>query len=988
MESQKYLVIITIIDGQNFTVPDGSPERVEATVFAEARFGKESILRSDPVKLNNSNPEFVTELAWQLDRKSLHQLRVERRAIKLQVFMQTRERRKSPKQGSDQSTTTQTNGWSSDKGDTHKVELIGYTILDLRSAGPKDQPKFQWLPLLNPKFRKSSYNRPELQLAITMTRLGDETNDVSNQPPSMLSDSSELGVRDISLDSTNGHNHSTDSDERENSGDTRLFTTCLETTVDNIQNDEIIDNDIIIRSRDGRHWVYDANHPQKSTIEDCKELYTIDINIPFGTGLELLEAKKYDSYYFAIKLFGTIYKTETFKDLTFAKKSCGMEVAVATTHSGALATYFELNSDLDIKLYSDTGEALGVANVQLNQLCSLDMKCRSIEGIFAMQPLNDNEQETDKEVIHPSIGLSIVLEKDDGTRTTQTTDKPRLSRPSLDHIKMAKMHFGEEIDDFLYKSMNDTHHLTLDATTNECDNDHFMVEEKPIDEAAHDEIIVEDLDGPRENDHHYCFTIDLKEFTYTSSQRLIPTLRELVIRYSYPFFGYKDTITTDASMPVSTNSSIIVSGFCEFNFATTIDPLLTALREIPLNLEIFAFDDSRLVGDYQHDNNEKVATCDIILAEVLGLNDDNINQLKDNPLNQTASLPIYSLDGNEIGQLQIYLCLKDLGPPTQLTRSSIDNLNKEQTNPKQVFLAASKSQQQIQLSPSGDMRKIDAFISETKKNFESWKDDYFEKLSDEIHRKDTERFKRLYQRIEAKESKRDQEFRSKIEEFNKLERRFKGSLACVENLEKMLADSVEQMKIKNAVLDAKLDMVDLKISQVMMSSNANHKEAENNKQSTKATSPILQQSFDEYVLDQRNTNKPLPRVGSEKYAPRRSSLRNPLTATTNNNGPGIPVPIRSSSLVRGPVEETNSGSTSSHISPRTVKRGNVAVNTTVINGLNSRVRSNSARLNLSKETQEKLINLRKQKAELLKRGCKPTDDLIQEINSIIDKLAC
>jgi rubrerythrin len=184
MDSQKYLVIITLIDGQNFTVPSG--DRIEASIFAEARFGNESVLRSDPIKLTNSNPEFLTELVWQLDKKSLHRLRVERKAIKLQVFMRTKECKKAMR-----SSYTGSKGAKDDNisDETQKVELIGYTILDLRSAPQIEQPnQFRWCPLLNPKFRRSSYNRPEIQLAVTLNRIEEEENrDDSNHFSSICS---------------------------------------------------------------------------------------------------------------------------------------------------------------------------------------------------------------------------------------------------------------------------------------------------------------------------------------------------------------------------------------------------------------------------------------------------------------------------------------------------------------------------------------------------------------------------------------------------------------------------------------------------------------------------------------------------------------------------------------------------------------------------------------------------------------------------------
>lgn len=789
MESQKYLVIVTLIDGQNFTVPDGAPDKIDATVFAEARFGNESILRSDPIKLVNSNPEFVTELAWQLDKKSLHQLRVERKSIKLQVFMQTCEKKRKTNCHSSELTNGQTKG----ANETHKVELIGYTILDIRSAQQREHPKFQWLPLLNPKFRKSSYNRPEIQLAIILSRSDDDSRDDPIQFPS-VSSLPDQGSQNKSLECINDQNNDINGHtEKENTSDTRLYTTCLDISNQNsvdIEKDEIIDNDIVIRSKDRIFYVYDTSHPHKSSLEDCDERYKLTITIPFSSGLGNLVREKQGKYFFSVNLFGATFRTRYFDGLN-GTDSKEIQVNVRTTHAGVLATYFELYANLDINLYKISGESLGMATLQLNQLCSLDTKCRSIEGIFAMQPMNDSELDT-MQSAHPTIGVSVVLEKLNESNLENGVLK------SKHHQMLAREHLDDEIDEFLTRTFN-FHQLTTDG-------DNLELNESNLNSES--EVIVEDLDGPRENDHHFCFTIDLKKFSYTLNQRLIPTLRELVIRYSYPFFGYKETITTDSSIPINETSSIIVSGFCEFNFATTTTPLLTALRELPLILEVLASDDSRLKHIGSGSSGRVIATCEINLANSLGLDEENINTIKEEALSKSSSVPIFALDGEEIGQLQIYLCLKDLGKPSQKFKASIESLNEAHG-----VMVPNETIRPERLS-SNDLRRLDSFICEAKQNFETWKEEYSNRLSEEIRRRDNERFKRLYQRIEAKETKRDQEFKKKIDELSGLEKKFKNSLACVETLEKMLADGLKQMKAKNAILNTRIDMLNMKISQV------------------------------------------------------------------------------------------------------------------------------------------------------------------------------
>uniref|UniRef100_A0A6G1SD35 Centrosomal protein n=1 Tax=Aceria tosichella TaxID=561515 RepID=A0A6G1SD35_9ACAR len=913
MDNQKYLVIITLIEGQNFTVPSGAPDKIEATVFAEARFGNESVLRSDPIKLTNSNPEFITELAWQLDRKSLHQLRVERKAIKLQVFMQTKERKK-PTRLSD----TSSNATDDKSDETHKVELIGYTILDLRSAQQIEHPnQFRWCPLLNPKFRKSSYNRPEIQLAITLNRLDEETNrDDSNQFSSICSLPDD-GQANESLEFVSTQNESREHNHNSSSnGTSKLYTTCLDVTMnsDSLEKDEIIDNDIIIRSRGGIIYVYDANS-QKSSLEDCNEKYRLIIRIPFSTGLDALvgDGQQEGSHYFSINLFGTTFKTLGLDD---AKE---MVINIMTTHPAALATYFELNSNLDIRLHRATGDMLGLSTIQLNQLCSLDLKCRSIEGIFALQSLNDDGNYPPT-AINPSIGVSVVLEKVDSF-VSEVPHPIETQEPECPANKQSCDTQGDR----MVNSINDTHQITLDESTPHNINH---------------EIFLEDHD-PGEDDHHYCFTIDLKKFSYTPSQRLIPMLRELVISYSYYWFGYVDKITTDASIPINATSSIIVSGFCEFNFASTSGPLLTALSEIPLNLEILAVDETRL-KDLDNESHERVvATCSINLAEILGLHVDNINQIGIEGISRTSSVPIFALDGQAIGELQIYLCLKDLGKPAKnfSHKASFENLCDNYLGAKGNSITNNDFNQ------TSEICRLDNLMAETKKNLESWTEDNFNKLADELRRRETERFKRISQRIEAKEAKRDLEFKKKLDDLNNLEKKFLHSLANVDCLEKMLTESIEHLKSKNSNLDDRLNMLELKISKAACNGHATNSTAPATA-TTSTTTTTNNRLADDHVILSRNEIKTIPYwARNVQISPRRASSS------------GCNLPVRSSSLVR--TQEST-------VAPKqmVVRRTTGPVPTAnVRNVVNSRVRSNSAKISLSRDTLEKLSGSRKERTQ-------------------------
>ncbi|KAG8598060.1 hypothetical protein GDO81_002481 [Engystomops pustulosus] len=129
-KSEQLLIVVSILEGRHF------PKRSRHVLVVEAKFDGEQ-LSTDPIP-HLEQPQFATELAWELDRKALHQHRLQRTPIKLQCFaLDTL---------------------------TSSKESVGYVVLDLRAAQEKKQaPK--WYSLLSSKYTKF---KPEVQLNITL----------------------------------------------------------------------------------------------------------------------------------------------------------------------------------------------------------------------------------------------------------------------------------------------------------------------------------------------------------------------------------------------------------------------------------------------------------------------------------------------------------------------------------------------------------------------------------------------------------------------------------------------------------------------------------------------------------------------------------------------------------------------------------------------------------------------------------------------------
>uniref|UniRef100_A0A8I5NQG6 Centrosomal protein 120 n=1 Tax=Papio anubis TaxID=9555 RepID=A0A8I5NQG6_PAPAN len=119
-KSDQLLIVVSILEGRHF------PKRPKHMLVVEAKFDGEQ-LATDPVD-HTDQPEFATELAWEIDRKALHQHRLQRTPIKLQCF------------ALDPITSAK--------------ETIGYIVLDLRTAQETKQliPCTMKLPERQPEF--------------------------------------------------------------------------------------------------------------------------------------------------------------------------------------------------------------------------------------------------------------------------------------------------------------------------------------------------------------------------------------------------------------------------------------------------------------------------------------------------------------------------------------------------------------------------------------------------------------------------------------------------------------------------------------------------------------------------------------------------------------------------------------------------------------------------------------------------------------------
>uniref|UniRef100_A0A4W4EWW4 C2 domain-containing protein n=1 Tax=Electrophorus electricus TaxID=8005 RepID=A0A4W4EWW4_ELEEL len=136
---ENQIIIVAVVFCRQF------PKSQQHTLVVQAKFDGEQ-LETDPVA-HKEQPQFCTELAWELDRRTLHQHRLQRTPIKLQCF--------------------------AIDSNTSARECVGYIVLDLRLVQEvKQLPK--WYPLLSSKYTK---RKPALLLSMVLENDNKEPRD-------------------------------------------------------------------------------------------------------------------------------------------------------------------------------------------------------------------------------------------------------------------------------------------------------------------------------------------------------------------------------------------------------------------------------------------------------------------------------------------------------------------------------------------------------------------------------------------------------------------------------------------------------------------------------------------------------------------------------------------------------------------------------------------------------------------------------------------
>ncbi|XP_063956230.1 centrosomal protein of 120 kDa-like [Lytechinus pictus] len=768
---EQYLLVVSVICGRKF------PKRPSQELLVESRFDGE-LLATDPVQ-HGETPEFHTELAWELSKKTLHQHRLQRTPIKLQCYsvnVQTKTR-----------------------------ENIGYVILDLRSALVKEATPAKlpvaskWYNLLNSKYHK---HKPEIQLGISLevdTPIKDESFKARAAPPRKgqappVQPSSEIDPSTVTA---------------------------------------------ILNNEEGFYRI----GPEESCTDNFVLSVTIAFaaNLSQLVTPDIPLAARHEGFFFSYSLLGNHVTNDSFHDLTNPTFPAERASVRLRSSVDLLRIYFQREPLFQIHL--SCGDAkIGSADVRLSTLLqpgsdAINRQPLIIEGAFQILSTAQRQQKEPPVASSssPCVGASVALRREEiplqtqdettgkanmgppaGQETPSTPPKPgtkqspesplatplKKNAPKKEKKRSAEPAPPEDEDSY----GGYTPPQGSSRTEDDVDTLRDMEEEERELERNADQVkrMKEDakvnapvgrgrpkpkagsapanvhLDFMDVSVRHFCFSIDLRSIKDVSTS----TNLSVYLRYTYPFFGSSSPVMTHPPVEVRKHTEVLLpNSFCAFDFATTPQQLRETLLRVPLLVEVWHRD--KMVKD-QLLGVARVPLSGIISADRARIAPTSAEAQEGWRQIFTERVAAETTEGRrtKMAELQVVLGLEDYGPikTQEVYMGPGPDLS-------QTTSTSSSSQpparQQAPPPPPPDPRETPEYKAAIE--LEMWKEQQAGMFENQMKEKELNQLQSLAEEFKRRDRERTLVLKKKTDEYAALEEQLKLALADVERREHQLA---------------------------------------------------------------------------------------------------------------------------------------------------------------------------------------------------------
>eukprot|EP00794_Sanderia_malayensis_P009837 gene9838-10847_t len=730
MSVDKILVVVGIIEGRRF------PRRPKFKILVEAKFDGE-VLSTDPVD-HVETPEFTTELAWESDKKTLHQHRLQRTPIKLQCYaVDLVEKRK---------------------------EAIGYIILDLRSVQMQEfqQQKPQWHALLSSKYQKS---KPEIKLIVSFE---DESNKLTS-PPNQKQETKDADKEtDLipKLDEKEGY-YTIGS----KSDDAHIF--CMSVTIRTAKNlAKVIPSNIELKQQDGFCFFYSLMN--NDVISD-----------PFYDFMQ----PEFDAERASVRIFTSF---QTLIDYINQNSSLKVHLCYGKTHLASASISLKpllmdnlRNGDAaKIEgLFPLTASQSDADSISLNQEDSLvgvtiilRLEKDDIPSLSAMTSV----LAAGGDILVPEHPFSPATKDEQRNGSTGKKEK-RKSPQVVDNLT------GTEKTERKKKEIPD-------PSVHQAEMKDYGPPRNP------QKSKTQRTQQPKmESNHHYCYSIDLRSLKNLDIDN--PARFYCRYSYPF-FGNSSPILTKPAVEIRRNTDVLLPKSFCAFDFATSSSLLEQTLSRIPLIIEVWQSDVNRkdvIFGVCQIFLSCVFASEKIQVqnGNYRQIHSQLINVLSpDNSKRKVASLHIV-LGLEDFGEVNEPTMTSSAHITTQSLCSTSTSTGHEEPG---VNNHEQKHVQQQQPVESHELPR-DLPEYKAAMELEIWKEQQEELFKNMLQQKEAKLMQTLAEEWKKRDKERETILKRKIDEYNRLEERLRTSIADLEKREKQVANNeVEVARLRAGLL--------------------------------------------------------------------------------------------------------------------------------------------------------------------------------------------
>lgn len=720
-KSDPLLIVVSILEGHQF------PRRPRQTLVVEARFDGET-LSTDPVE-HSEQPQFCTELAWELDRKTLHQHRLQRTPIKLQCY------------AVDSSTSAR--------------ECVGYIILDLRSVQEiKQAPK--WHPLLSSKYTKV---KPALLIGVILEndiKLTPEQFKAKKAPPREGSPARlplDAGQLKAVLNSDEGYHQIGPEDLCPDMfvlSVTVAFATRLE---------QLISSSVKALSEASDFSFYYNLLGNDVTSEPFQNLLSPNFE-PERASVRIRSSDR------VLRLFLSQQPSIRIH-LCCGNRSLGStEISLAGL----------LKSSTDLTRRSATIEGafiLQPPNREKTNLQSVPPDLQPTVGVSVTLRAEDVNNQFDAPVENEPktpVKKSLVPDAHHGRPPVQQhqaqTPSPVRKSPDL-HLRLpaASPESSQSEAETLSSDVRQAPPTVCDVSA-------------PVTPAATREPEADtsvSVSAPKisvpASAHHYCFSLDLRSIRDLRTS--VPV--NCILRYSYQFFGSAAPIMTSPAVELRRNTEVFLpQSYCAFDFAALPNQLHETFLRVPLLVEMWHKD--------SNSSDRLLGSVNIQLSELLGSEKTRfLDPSGRQQCRQTVSerVPIIAAHGSEkLAELSYVAVLEDLG-----LVNAQDIVISEPLQEQQRSAAPPRGQTEVDtLTRPRETLEYKAALE-----LEMWKEMQEDLFDNQLKQKELSHMQALAEEWRRRDHQREALIKKKELEYDLLEQQLQKTLSDLEKREKALA---------------------------------------------------------------------------------------------------------------------------------------------------------------------------------------------------------